>query len=159
MFFSLFILQEANSVLHSTSSSLLIDIQAMYVCAWSQNLGIIFDTIFFKNSVFSLLCGFVNNFHQARPTSFTQNNANISVHSQRLNSFISQWTGSYLHQLILCLHINNQKCFHKVVHINKVCSLQLMQNLYIVLQTSQYMVRKSIFVMTLQSGITVSLPI
>lgn len=95
------------SVLHSTSSSLLIDIQAMYVCAWSQNLGIIFDTIFFKNSAFSLLCGFVNNFHQARPTSFTQNNANISVHSQRLNSFISQWTGSYLHQLILCLHINN----------------------------------------------------
>lgn len=105
--FVLFILQEANSVLHSTSSSLLIDIQAMYVCAWSQNLGIIFDTIFFKNSAFSLLCGFVNNFHQARPTSFTQNNANISVHSQRLNSFISQWTGSYLHQLILCLHINN----------------------------------------------------
>lgn len=33
--FFLFILQEANSVLHSTSSSLLIDIQAMYVCAWS----------------------------------------------------------------------------------------------------------------------------
>lgn len=26
---------EAISVLHSTSSSLLIDIQAMYVCAWS----------------------------------------------------------------------------------------------------------------------------
>lgn len=35
LFFFLFILQEANSVLHSTSSSLLIDIQAMYVCAWS----------------------------------------------------------------------------------------------------------------------------